>query len=60
MVYSNVVDRGVFLISGTVAVLTYLCSGPFFVQIHFTPHEELLGEGEKWGKQNKRFYIFMI
>lgn len=31
----------------------------FFVRFHFTEHEVLLVEGEKWRKQNKRLYIFM-
>lgn len=31
----------------------------FFVRFHFTEHEVLLEEGELWGKQNKRLYIFM-
>lgn len=54
--YSNAVDCGVVLITTEehAVVLTYSCTGPFFVRLHFTQHEVLLREGEKWGKTKQK------
>lgn len=42
-----------------IAVFELFMQWTFFVRFHFTEHEVLLVEGEKWRKQNKRLYIFM-
>lgn len=61
VLYSNVVDCGGVLIMTPKRSQSFdlFMRWTFFVQFHFTEHEGLLGEGEKWGENKTKSFTYL-